>query len=228
MELITSQIVPSFSDVLRRQGVPEQATIKEAIRLDFYSALEIFQSSAKPQYLAEEISKEIFDEIFNASGLNEEENPLQSIYSAADQIALFVITVGGVVTEKIKECMTKNEIVIASMMDTIASLAVENSVGLLEDYFAEKWNSREEETVLGYSPGYCGWHLAGQTEIFRILKPEKIDVHLSDSFLMEPIKSVSGVIIKGPKEIHLFRNNFQFCSTCVDHTCVSRMKNLKK
>ena len=77
--------------------------------------------------------------------------------------------------------------------------------------------------TLAYSPGYCGWHINGQRKLFQYLHPEKIGITLNDSFLMIPLKSVSGVLITGKKGIHKFENNFSFCSLCETKSCLERM-----
>lgn len=228
MNLLIPEIIPSFSGVLKGQGVPKEAKIKKAIENDIYSALELFKTLATPGYLIEEISTITFDEIYNSSGMNEGDSPLELIYPKSEKLALFVITVGEKVTNKISKLMKENEIVIASMLDTVASLAVENSVEVLEKKYKDRWEYNDNKAVLGYSPGYCGWHLSVQHEIFRILQPEKINITLSESFLMDPIKSASGVLVGGPKEIHFFKNNFPFCSSCKGRTCVTRIKNIKE
>lgn len=132
MNLLIPEIIPSFSGVLKGQGVPKEAKIKKAIENDIYSALELFKTLATPGYLIEEISTITFDEIYNSSGMNEGDSPLELIYPKSEKLALFVITVGEKVTNKISKLMKENEIVIASMLDTVASLAVENSVEVLE------------------------------------------------------------------------------------------------
>lgn len=58
------------------------------------------------------------------------------------------------------------------------------------------------------------------------LQPEKIGISLNDNFLMSPIKSVTGVLVDGKKEIHIFETNFLFCSSCKHHSCSERMKKL--
>ena len=67
--------------------------------------------------------------------------------------------------------------------------------------------------VLRYSPGYCGWHISGQRRLFAHLRPERIGITLHDSYLMEPLKSVSGVLIAGAKEIHAFADTYPLTLT---------------
>ena len=50
-----------------------------------------------------------------------------------------------------------------------------------------------------YSPGYCGWHVTQQKFFFSLLPEQPCGVRLSESSLMSPIKSVSGVIAVGER-----------------------------
>jgi hypothetical protein len=45
-----------------------------------------------------------------------------------------------------------------------------------------------------YSPGYCQWPVTDQRKLFRLFKGSPCGVILTDSALMNPIKSISGLI----------------------------------
>lgn len=46
-----------------------------------------------------------------------------------------------------------------------------------------------------YSPGYCGWHVSEQQKLFSLFPvASPCGIQLTDSSLMIPIKSVSGII----------------------------------
>ena len=72
-----------------------------------------------------------------------------------------------------------------------------------------------------YSPGYCGWDVAQQKELFSLFTSVFDFVRLGDSCLMNPIKSVSGIIGIG-KDVKY--NNYT-CRICDSHNCL--YKNLK-
>ncbi|MHC4266624.1 MAG: vitamin B12 dependent-methionine synthase activation domain-containing protein, partial [Planctomycetota bacterium] len=80
--------------------------------------------------------------------------------------------------------------------------------------------------ILSYSPGYCGWDISGQKKLFEYLHPGKIGISLNNTYLMTPLKSVSGVLVAGKNEIHQFRPNYPFCKSCKTHSCLLRMKAL--
>jgi len=231
VQLFVSDIVPQREAVLRNQGFPEGVTVKEKIQELLEEALEIFSHNAKPVGLLSEVSIAEFEEIFRGAGRNAPNMPLQEIFSRAEKLALFALTIGSKISAKINDCFGRNDFALGSFLDSVASMAAENATEAYEEHFAGS-NSNEENTsreyaVLSYSPGYCGWHLSGQEKLFQFLCPERIGISLNDSFLMTPLKSVTGVLVGGKKEIHIFKSNYTFCSYCKDRFCTERMKKLK-
>lgn len=45
-----------------------------------------------------------------------------------------------------------------------------------------------------YSPGYCHWEVADQQRLFSLLGDAPAGVTLTDAYLMDPVKSISGVM----------------------------------
>jgi hypothetical protein len=80
---------------------------------------------------------------------------------------------------------------------------------------------------LRYSPGYCGWDITGQRQLFQALRPEEIGITLRESCLMEPLKSISGVLVAARPEDHRFDNTYPFCSACTTKTCRSRTAEMR-
>lgn len=61
-----------------------------------------------------------------------------------------------------------------------------------------------------FSPGYCGWNLSEQKGLFACMPAGVCDVTLTESCLMYPIKSVSGLIGFGE---HV-KNKVHECDLC--------------
>ena len=110
-------------------------------------------------------------------------------------------------------------------LDAAASLAADLAAEQLEEEVARR---NPDLTALRYSPGYCGWHVSGQRALFDELKPGDIGLGLTDSFVMDPVKSVSGVIVVGAPGIHHFKPDFDFCRACTDRTCRERIASLER
>lgn len=73
------------------------------------------------------------------------------------------------------------------------------------------------------SPGYCGWHLTGQKNLFAVMGGNPCGITLSEVCLMNPIKSISGVVGIGP-EVNVKMYGCQFCTL---DTCYKRKMRKK-
>ena len=69
-----------------------------------------------------------------------------------------------------------------------------------------------------FSPGYCGWHVSQQQLLFPLFNGQTCGVTLTDSSLMLPIKSVSGIIGVGEK----VRRLDYTCGLCNFEKCYKR------
>ena len=136
----------------------------------------------------------------------------------ADQIALFVCTAGSIFTEITSQYNSKGEYLEAFITDAIGSLTVEKAM----DNIQEKLEKSEREARVNisnrYSPGYCNWALSGQKLLFELIGNNPIKVSLTDSCLMTPIKSVSGIIGIG-KEV---KKREYGCLVCNNTECIYR------
>ena len=227
---ILEDILPPARDVLQNQGFKPDSEIRDRITALFNDAMELFMKSANPQGIIAEISIKEFAVIYEGESKNDIDNPLIRIFPQADYLALFALTMGEEVSTNIETLFQKNDFPVVYMLDTIASLAADNAAELYQGKYMKSLTEENYDTVenyvLAYSPGYCGWHISGQKKMFEYLKPEKIGITLNDSFLMKPLKSVSGVLIAGKKKIHIFPINFYFCQYCKTKSCRQRIKNL--
>lgn len=230
MQFNLTDIMPTKEAVLQSQGISEGVTVKPRIQALIAEAMDIFAKSAQPVGTIKELFRNDFETVLRGEGQNAEDTPIAHIFPQADHLALFALTMGSDVSLKIEELFKNNDFALGSMLDSVASLAADKAVEVCETTFSENLRERHPDSsdnhVLSYSPGYCGWHISGQKRLFQFLQPERIGISLNNSFLMIPLKSVTGVLIAGKKEIHFFETDFPFCSDCKTHSCRLRMISL--
>ena len=217
-----SDILPSKEDVLKFQNVKNINDVPNVLIDNLELSLELLKDKSKPIAIIEECPKAEFTDIYLGEGENATDSPLTQIIKKSEKLHLFAVTIGGNITEEIKRHFDINEFPIGSFIDSGASLTADNIVRVLESRVAN------QSITLAYSPGYCGWHVSGQKKLFQFLKPDKIGITLNDSCLMTPLKSVSGVLVSGPNDIHIFDNNYSFCKECATYSCKIRMKSITK
>lgn len=209
-------IIPDREDVLSSQGIARDRKVPQKIAGLYDDALSLFQKDAEPKGIASEISIPEFSEVFYGNGNNAEDTPVQRIFPLANHLALFAFTLGKSISDAIATLFSCKDYALAVMLDSIASASADKAVSFVEQH------SDESVKTLLYSPGYCGWHISGQQQLFQKLAPEKIGISLNNQFLMIPLKSISGVLITGKQEIHAVGTDFPFCGQCKTFSCMDR------
>jgi hypothetical protein len=174
-----------------------------------------------------EVSIAEFAEIFKGNGLNELDTPLGKIFPRASHLALVAFTLGLEICLEIQEQLNTHNFALGYMLDAVSSYSADKGAGAAQEIFLNLLSSSGQvdarTRALLYSPGYCGWHISGQQKLFEYLTPEEIGIHLNKSFLMTPLKSISGVLVAGNKEIHRFKNSYPFCARCRTVNCRERI-----
>jgi hypothetical protein len=225
-----NDIIPASKEVLHHQGIPEDSVVPNHIISLYVDAVAVFKDKAKPVAVIKEVTAKEFDIIFEGEKKNEDQAPLENIYPHSNYLALFALTLGIEIVDTINDLFNKKDFAAAAMLDSVASMAADRSVEVLENFLFNDLSKRDliknDSIVLGYSPGYCGWDLSGQKKLFQHLNPGEIGINLNDSFLMSPLKSVSGVLISADKKIHVFESSFTFCGYCKNQTCYDRIEKI--
>ncbi len=138
----------------------------------------------------------------------------------SEKIALFLCTAGPEIGEWSAKLMSEGETLKGYIIDVVGSEVVESAMDSIQNSLEEEMNGRGLNITNRYSPGYCGWNVSEQQKLFSFFPDDFCDVKLSDTSLMYPIKSVSGIIGIG-KEVK--RNNYP-CKLCDDKNCIYRGK----
>ncbi len=227
LKIDINNTAPAEAAILKAQGIPANIEPDRKIIELVRKSQGIYNRLAKPIGLVKEISEEQFAAIYFGNGKNATETPLENIYKLSDRLALFAVSIGDKIGIEISRLFEQNNFALASMLDATASEGVENAAIYIEqtyaDYLDADDSSSSFEVVSRFSPGYCGWHISGQGKLFSFLNPEEIGINLNDSYLMEPIKSISGLLVAGEKEIFDFPDDHIFCADCADHSCRKRV-----
>jgi hypothetical protein len=224
------EVVPDCAPVLAHQGIPAGRRVSAAVEAVWRDAVDLFLKAASPIGMLKEITAPEFARVYEGEGRNEPRTPVGDVSRRADRLALFAVTLGASISREIAARFESNDLALGCMLDAVASLAADALAERLE------WQYRElvehagatgsETRALCYSPGYCGWHISGQGKLFEFLRPREIGITLRETYLMEPLKSVSGVVLAGPKAIHQFDMDYSFCGDCRTRSCQARIKAL--
>ena len=215
-------IIPAPAAMARPLGLPPGGTALQRMTALVDAAFALLAGHAAPIGIVREVHAGEFPRIYAGEGRNEAHSPLASIAPRADSLALFAVTLGSGVSRAIDDLFSRNDFALGHALDAAASAATE----LAAEHLRHRHEAETGGTSLHYSPGYCGWHVSGQRALFAALHPEEVGIRLRESCLMEPLKSISGVLVAGPAVIHRFEPSFTFCSACLTRTCRRRMRDL--
>ena len=221
-----SQVRPDLVSILKAQGVPTDRAADTRTRVLAEQAQAAFSRSCAPVGLIAEVTRQEFSLLYEGEGNNAALTPLDEIIPKAVALTLFAVTLGEPVSAETSRLFRDNDFAGGAMLDAAASLGADLAAGEVERHCEHRWRSSrlidDNTAVMRFSPGYCGWHVSGQKKLFTRLGPERIGIRLNDSCLMQPLKSVSGVIVAAPKEAFDIDDTYPFCSECADHSCRDR------
>lgn len=134
------------------------------------------------------------------------------------EAALFLCTAGALFSDEAHALNAAGDFLEAYIIDAIGSLTVERAMDRIHELLAQEQAARGLKITNRYSPGYCNWPLVDQRALFGFVGENPTGIVLSQSCLMHPIKSVSGVIGIGEKA----RRRAYGCLICQNKTCIYR------
>jgi hypothetical protein len=137
-----------------------------------------------------------------------------------DAAALFVCTAGSGIGDYSKELMHEGDFIKGYIADVVGSEIVESAMDKIQADLEMQMESRGLHITDRYSPGYCGWSVAEQHKLFSFFPKDFCGITLTASSLMQPIKSVSGVIGVGEN----VRRKGYVCNMCDMVNCIYREK----
>ena len=145
----------------------------------------------------------------------------------SDSVVIFLCTAGAEIGVRSRKAMKERDFLKGYIYDVIGSEIVEAAADLMQADMERTMNSSGRKITNRYSPGYCGWDVAEQHKLFQLIPENYCGILLTPSALMDPVKSISGIIGIGKN----VRNNPYTCSMCDLKDCIYRkakeIKDLK-
>lgn len=114
--------------------------------------------------------------------------------------------------------MRSGDLLEGYIYDVAGSEIVEAAADLMQAELDKTMASEGRKITNRFSPGYCGWNVSEQHKIFQLLPGTFCGIRLTASALMDPEKSVSGMIGIGKNVRHLPYT----CSICDMKDCIYR------
>lgn len=225
-------IRPSEAQVLEGPGFSGRKEPDTRLKAMFVEAAKMFNELARPQAVIAAISVPEFRAIYSNPVQDLVPTPVAAVFPKAEFIYLFAVTIGAGISVRVNDLFEKHDFALGYLLDALASAGAENAAAyILNNIFdlpvKEKPADRTAR-VLDYNPGYCGWHMSGQRKLLDYLEADRIGIKLNESYLMQPLKSLSGALIGGRAAIHEFDADFPFCAGCVSRACRDRIDRVRE
>jgi hypothetical protein len=221
LEVITKDLHYNHRNVILESGYPtieSAGYFVEAIdtlhhqllsNLNIRSGFMVFQNiSVEPSFLIVENQKFSTGRIISAD------------LKGSTTVAFFVCTIGEGFEEFLKPVFESSpaegflvDLLGSMIIEAVADYTEEKIIQLASEKYGFKCTNR-------FSPGYCNWSVEEQHKLFTLFPTNFCGISLSKSALMQPRKSVSGVIGLG----NTVRKRQYQCSICDMEHCFRRKK----
>lgn len=136
----------------------------------------------------------------------------------SDSIALFLCTAGEEIGRRSRKAMHEKDLLRGYIFDVTGSELVEAAADLMQSELEKSAAESGIKITNRYSPGYCGWNVEEQHKLFGLIPDNYCGIRLTESALMDPEKSVSGIIGLGSN----VKSNPYTCKICDMKDCIYR------
>jgi hypothetical protein len=142
----------------------------------------------------------------------------------SESIAFFLCTAGEEIGVRSRKAMQERDLLRGYVYDVIGSEIVEAAADLMQNELENTVALQGRKITNRYSPGYCDWNVSEQHKLFQLIPDNFCGIRLTESALMDPVKSVSGIIGIGTEVKH----NAYTCNFCDMKDCIYRRMRDKK
>jgi cobalamin-dependent methionine synthase I len=181
------------SEILRYLGYRKDMEINEHTDELIDQCIDELKKVINPQFVYKRFPVKRVDDTILIEGMSINSKALSKNLEGCNEVYLFAATVGIGVDQMIRRVEITNMAKAAIYQATGAEM-VECVCDDLNDKLKEK--AKEEHLYLKprFSPGYGDTSLELQKDFERLLKMSEIGIHLTESLLMVPSKSVTAFI----------------------------------
>lgn len=141
-----------------------------------------------------------------------------------DMAILFVATIGEKPDEEVQKLLGSGATLDAYVLDSVASVAADATLRSFAIQMEAELKKEGRSLTRWLSPGSCDIPLEDQKIIFDAVDASLIEVALTESFLMVPRKSVSGICGLLPHDCGKSVADSNPCELCNKKDCFVRRK----
>lgn len=143
---------------------------------------------------------------------------IHKMLKLTETYAFFLVSIGPEPEQLARDLLEKGEYLEGYITDLVASALVDAVADGVHEEIRKLADSQNMKITNRYSPGYCSWDVAEQQKLFSLFPENTCGISLSESSLMNPVKSISGIIGMGRQ----VKFNEYTCEICPMKTCQFR------
>ncbi|MEO7994341.1 MAG: hypothetical protein ABI743_08075 [bacterium] len=136
----------------------------------------------------------------------------------AEELVMIACTIGGWFDEEVDRILARGEPTRGFIFNALGSAAVETVGELMTQNVYRQERLRRNKCGLRYSAGYADFTLQQQRRIFELIEPEELGIHLSEYFIISPVKSITAFIPVGPNVVE-DKYPCEICDKCNVYEC---------
>lgn len=211
----------SYDETKRYAGIKSNHYFPES---SIQNALLEAQLLAKPQGIYEIYSYNNLDQLIQSTP------PIQLLGSSITKhlsncyyVAMMAITIGEPIEMTITNHFGTGNYTAGLLLDAAATAAVESIADQVNHLIDSLATKDGYATTWRFSPGYGDWNITIQQKILTALHAETIGLTATESFMLQPRKSITAAI--GLRSKNCCQNNLPqttSCATCAQKTCLAR------
>lgn len=195
--LVDLPIHMPIKEIYRYMGYPAEyqdipSTLEYMVNEEIGAAIPLLLPKAT--YLTCDYDKEINCIITPDGTLKITGSGVQNHLIKCTKATIFTCTVGAAIEPMIDAYFKSGEFTRAIILDAIGSAAVEYVADTINQYTYAAAHRQKHYLVSRFSPGYGDWDLSIQKELVHAAGGQAIDIQVTESSLLIPRKSVSGII----------------------------------
>ena len=212
------------NEVLRYLGYPEGVTPNQRIAGMLDDWIEQASRIAAPRAVYRVLPVIAKDRkslrVETAAGFTEFRGAIGEFLGSSLSIAVFIATAGPQVERLASKLLREQDDLGAMVLNAVGAERAEAAEAVVLRQLREMAGPAGLAPTLPYSPGYCGMKLVEQRKLFSLFDTQWVGVTLTPDCLMQPIKSVSGLVGLGlAADVVNFGSP---CDRCEHHNCNMR------
>lgn len=127
-------------------------------------------------------------------GIVFESKDLAEFLKDCQEVVLMAATCGSKITEAIQKDSSGKDVTSAVVFDAVASEIVDEALTWIKTYYNSQLRRENKQlTDRRFSAGYGDFALSNQEIIFEVLNLAKLEISLSESYILVPEKTVTAV-----------------------------------